>query len=156
MHLLMALMLSSGWLWPVASHQVAVAYDPPNQDWDAGHRGVDLEAETGTAVHSIGPGTVAYVGSIGDIQIVTVQHAGSGLRSTYQPVEALVEAGDHVEAGTLLGLLASSGGHCAGICLHLGLKAGDAYRDPMLLLRRQPAILKPARPRAARTSGEPG
>jgi murein DD-endopeptidase MepM/ murein hydrolase activator NlpD len=156
MHLLLALMLSTGWLWPVASHQVVAAYDPPAQDWDAGHRGVDLAAETGTEVHSIGPGTVAYVGSIGDIQIITVQHPGSGLRSTYQPVEALVEVGDHVEAGALLGVVASNGGHCAGICLHLGLKAGDAYRDPMLLLRRQPAVLKPARPREARISDGPG
>ena len=146
MHFLMALMLSTGWLWPVASHEVVAAFDPPAQDWDSGHRGVDLAAETGSEVRSIGPGTVAYVGSIGDIQIITVRHAGSGLRSTYQPVEARVHAGDHVEAGTLLGLIASRGGHCAGICLHLGLKAKDTYRDPMLLLRRQPAILKPARP----------
>lgn len=46
------------WVWPVAPAIVVDGFDPPEQIWSAGHRGVDLAAEPGQQVRAIGPGTV--------------------------------------------------------------------------------------------------
>ena len=51
----------------------------------------------------------------------------------------------HEERGQALGEVAPAGGHCGGQagCLHVGLRAGEVYLDPSVLLRY--AVLKPTR-----------
>lgn len=66
---------------------------------------------------------------------VSVLHP-SGLRSTYEPVEASVQVGQAVAQGHPLGTLAAAGSHCApSACLHLGALRGQEYLDPLVLLR---------------------
>ncbi len=110
-------------------------FDPPDQPWLAGHRGVDLRAAVGTAVHAAADGRIGFAGEVGGKPVVTVVHGG--LRTTYEPVHASVSAGDRVTAGAVIGHLVD-GHDCGGgdTCLHLGLLRGDSYLDPLLLFER--------------------
>lgn len=130
------------WRWPLAG-SVARAFDLPAAPWLPGHRGVDLAGSAGAVVRAAGPGVVAFAGPVAGVGVVSVRHAG-GLLTTYQPVEADVAAGDRVAAGTVLGRLSAEGSHCApGACLHWGLRRGEDYLDPLLLLGRFTVRLVP-------------
>jgi murein DD-endopeptidase MepM/ murein hydrolase activator NlpD len=66
--------------------------------------------------------------------VVSVDHAG-GLRTTYEPVDPSVGAGQAVARGSPLGsLLAGHAGCPAAACLHWGLRHGEDYLDPLALL----------------------
>jgi len=119
-------------------------FDPPAQAWEAGHRGVDLAASTGAPVRSLSAGVVGTAGTVAGKPVVTVLLPG-GHRVTYEPVLATVAPGQSVVRGQVLGEVAPAGGHCGGQvgCLHVGLRAGDAYLDPTILISR--AVLKPTR-----------
>lgn len=129
------------WAWPVTG-QVERRFDPPAQRWDAGHRGIDLDAATGETVLAVADGTVVFAGEVGGKPVVSVDHAG-GVRSTYEPVVAEVVVGERVERGHRLGVVAADGGHCGGSCLHLGARRGERYVNPLALLA--PVVLKPLR-----------
>lgn len=118
-------------------------FDPPDTPYGRGHRGVDLGGEPGAVVRAAGAGTVGYAGMLAGRGVVTVIHAG-GLRTTYEPVEVSVRAGQPVGAGDPLGVLAAGHAGCpAAACLHWGLLRGEVYLDPMLLLARGPLRLLP-------------
>lgn len=105
-------------------------FDPPEKKWQSGHRGVDLGGIVDDVVHAAADGTVTFVGRINGVSIITVTHSG-GLRTTYQPVSAAVARGERVKAGQRIGTLQA--GHCPDqACLHLGLKRGDEYLDPLV------------------------
>jgi murein DD-endopeptidase MepM/ murein hydrolase activator NlpD len=76
-------------------------------------------------------GTVAFAGPVAGRGVVVVDHGA--VRTTYEPVAAQVQVGQGVAAGTPLGVLAG-GSHCARSCLHWGLRSGDQYLNPLLLL----------------------
>lgn len=139
--------------WPVQPTAVLERFDPPEHPWGPGHRGIDLAAATGQPVRSMTPGRVGFAGTIAGKPVVTVLLA-DGRRVTYEPVHAAVASGSVVATGALLGHVAASGGHCGGLagCLHLGLKRGDEYLDPLLLVRR-PAILVPLEPPGSALGG---
>lgn len=78
-------------------------------------------------------GVVGHVGVIAGRPTVTVLHS-AGLRSTYEPVDAVVTVGEEVQRGQQVGTLAA-GGHCRpDACLHLGALRGGVYLDPLTLL----------------------
>lgn len=115
----------------------------PSSEFAPGHRGVDLRAAPDQAVGSVDAGTVTHVGVIAGRGTVSVLH-GSGLRSTYEPVVAVVHPGDVVGRGDRLGTLSEVTGHCAPrACLHLGALRGQAYVDPMQLLGTRRVRLLP-------------
>jgi murein DD-endopeptidase MepM/ murein hydrolase activator NlpD len=77
--------------------------------------------------------------------VVSVDHAG-GLRTTYEPVDAVVGAGQPVARGSPLGTLAGGHDGCpAAACLHWGLRRGEVYLDPLALLRPVEVRLLPWR-----------
>jgi murein DD-endopeptidase MepM/ murein hydrolase activator NlpD len=78
-------------------------------------------------------GTVVFAGTVGGRGVVSIDHGG--VRTTYEPVEPHVTAGQRVSLGQQIGLV-SNGGHCAGSCLHWGLRQADSYADPLLMVRR--------------------
>ena len=81
-----------------------------------------------------GDGVVAFAGMVAGRPVVSVDSAG-GLRTTYEPVDPSVRAGQPVARGSPLGtLLAGHGGCPAAACLHWGLRRGKEYLDPLLLL----------------------
>lgn len=119
----------AGRWWPVDG-PVTRGFDPPDQVWGSGHRGIDLGGEVGSAVVAAAAGRVSWVGVIDSVPMVSVDHGG--VRTTYQPVSAEVAVGQAVSGGETIGTLL--GGHGDGSSLHLGLKAGDAYLDPLAWL----------------------
>lgn len=115
---------------------VVRGFDPPDKRWLAGHRGIDLRAEPGTAVRAAAAGRIGFTGEVAGKPVVTVLH--DGVRTTYEPVRASVAVGDRVAAGTVIGHL-EAGHDCGGsatTCLHLGLLRGDVYLNPLLLFER--------------------
>lgn len=144
---------SAHWVSPVGSAPVpdpVAGFAPPPERWLAGHRGVDLAALPGEEVRSAGAGTVSFVGMLAGRGVVTVVHGG--LRTTYEPVDAIVVTGESVRRGQVIGRLAA-GGHCSLRCLHWGLRRGDEYLDPMLLLEMRPPVLKTLKQRRSAQQG---
>ncbi|MFF7143025.1 murein hydrolase activator EnvC family protein [Streptomyces nodosus] len=133
--------------WPVGVRpEVVRGWDPPAHPYGPGHRGVDLAAAEGDPVRSVAAGRVAFAGRVAGRGVVSVDLAGTGeppLRTTYEPVRASVHTGDEVGPGTVLGVLEPPTGHCAGPCVHWGLRRGKAYLNPLSLLRTGPSRLLP-------------
>lgn len=130
-------------VWPIQPRpRVVEGFDPPAQRWGAGHRGVDLAGWPGAPVRASLAGEVRFVGTIAGRGVVSVQHGA--LRTTYQPVVPAVSVGDRVARGAVLGVLARAGSHCfPGACLHWGLKRGETYLDPLVLVGGGPVRLLP-------------
>lgn len=120
------------WVWPLDDHRIDRSFDPPESDYGAGHRGVDLPGRVGQVVRAVAVGRVTFAGSVAGVPTITISHGVE--RSTYQPVAATVRVGDAVAAGQPIGRL--RGGHpsCRGTCLNLGRLRGGTYLDPALLL----------------------
>ena len=144
--------------WPVAGPaRVVGGFDPPAMRWGAGHRGVDLAASRGDPVLAAAAGTVHFAGRVGGKPVVSIDHGG--VRTTYEPVQPMVLAGQRVSMGQLIGRV-SSGGHCGQRCLHWGLRDGANYLNPLLLIRagdtrlrlvaeaRRDVVIREARARA--------
>jgi murein DD-endopeptidase MepM/ murein hydrolase activator NlpD len=113
---------------------VSRPFDAPAGPYAPGHRGVDLRGEPGLAVQAAGGGVVAFAGRVAGRPVVSIDHAG-GLRTTYEPVEPSVAAGQVVSRGSPIGTLAAGHANCvAAACLHWGLRRGEAYLDPLGLL----------------------
>lgn len=121
------------WAWPVGRGGLGRTFEPPASEYGPGHRGIDISARAGTPVRAVAPGTVTFIGRVGSVDVVTVDHGSE--RSTYQPVRAGVRQGDAVRRGQVLGTLQPGPSHCPGPCLHLGrVLADNAYDDPLDLL----------------------
>lgn len=129
--------------WPVGgAHEVTRPFDPPPKPWLAGHRGVDIAGDAGAAVLAAGAGTVAFAGEVAGKPVVSIDHAG--VRTTYEPVVAIVSAGDAVTLGQPIGTLAGGHPECAAAaCLHWGAKRGERYIDPLSLLKPRRVRLLP-------------
>ena len=123
-------------------------FDPPEEEWGAGHRGVDLTAAVGSPVLSPGPGVVAFTGQVARRGVVVVTHP-DGLRTSLEPVAASVPVGTAVAAGTAVGVVedgadGTTPNHCAPrSCVHWGVRRGERYIDPLSLLDRPPIVLLP-------------
>ncbi|QKV97550.1 peptidoglycan DD-metalloendopeptidase family protein [Streptomyces sp. NA02950] len=129
--------------WPVdggpgaARPAVLRGWRPPPAPWAAGHRGVDLAARAGQRVRAAAAGRVTFSGPVAGREVLTIELSGTGtppLRTTYEPVRALVDKGDRVSAGQVVGVMRPGPFHCPAGCLHWGLRRGDRYLDPLSLL----------------------
>lgn len=136
------------WQWPTGGPtEVLRPFDPPPVPWAAGHRGADLAHAAGANVVAAGDGVVVHAGPLAGRGVVSIEHAG-GLRTTYEPVTALVGRGAKVERGQVIGVLEA--GHCESGCLHLGLRTGPReYRDPLSLFGEVRVRLHPLAKAAA-------
>lgn len=98
------------------------------------HAGADFPSPAGTPVHAPGGGRVVlarelyYTGNS-----VVIDH-GAGLVSLFAHLSRIdVTAGDHVETGTILGLVGATG-RVTGPHLHWSLRAAGARVDPLSLV----------------------
>jgi murein DD-endopeptidase MepM/ murein hydrolase activator NlpD len=134
--------------WPVTPQpSVTRGFDAPTQNWNRGHRGVDLAGTAGQPVYAAGAGTVVFAGKLAGRPLVSIAHPG-GLRTSYEPVQATVRVGQLVTSGQLIGELAAGHPGCpVAACLHWGAMWGPAsqadYVDPLGLLAETPIRLKP-------------
>lgn len=141
---------SPGWVPPLDrapdAPGVLAPFDPPLHDWLPGHRGVDLAAQAGELVLSPAPGVVTFAGPVAGREVVVVTH-DDGLRTSLEPVSATAPRGTRVAAGSALGVVQGPGdggavaSHCAGTCVHWGVRRGDRYVDPLALLGERPPIV---------------
>jgi murein DD-endopeptidase MepM/ murein hydrolase activator NlpD len=121
------------WLWPIASpHPITQGYEAPATRYSAGHRGIDITAQPGSAVFAPADGIVHFAGVVVDRPVLTLEIAGD-LLATGEPVESSLAVGTAVHAGDAIGIVAS-GGHCSGTCLHFGVRLNGEYVSPMLYL----------------------
>ena len=106
---------------PVIDH-----FRPPACLWCSGNRGIDYGTAAGVAVHAAAAGRVSFAGQVGGDLFVVVSHP-DGLRTTYGFLGTIsVAVGDAVARGQVVG---ATGGP-----LHFGVRRGDVYLDPELLL----------------------
>ena len=128
---------AESWRWPIAGPLLR-AFDPPENPYGAGHRGIDIVAPAGTTIVAPADGTVSFAGKVGGQSFVTLDH-GNGLSSTCSWVSGLsVRKGDVVAQGSPI---ATSGAGHAGVLpahLHFGVRLDGAYVDPIELLGPPP------------------
>jgi murein DD-endopeptidase MepM/ murein hydrolase activator NlpD len=123
------------WTAPLVNGVLGRPFEAPVHAYGPGHRGVDLEGAVGSPVLSAGTGVVAFAGMVAGRPVVSIDHA-DGLRTTYEPVDPSVGAGQAVARGSPIGsLLGGHAGCPADACLHWGLRRGETYLDPLALLR---------------------
>jgi len=129
--------------WPLMPRPAVLrTFAPGPLRWSAGHRGVDLAAAPGQPVLAVADGRVTFAGPVAGRGVVVVAHP-DGLRTTYEPVEPAVAAGEPVRRGSALGTLAPAGSHCDQPCLHWGALRRTDYVDPLTLLHLVPPVLLP-------------
>jgi murein DD-endopeptidase MepM/ murein hydrolase activator NlpD len=118
---------------PPVDGPVVRRFEPPAGPYGPGHRGVDFAVAPGTPVRAVGAGVVSFAGRVAGPFHVVVAHPG-GLRTSYAFLRSVVVArGDPVQPGAILGFSGGTGsGHAAGV-VHLGLREGGEYRDPLRL-----------------------
>lgn len=132
--------LSGPWSWPVEQQVIVHDWEKPDTSFSAGHRGLDLLSRVGAEVYASASGVVQYTGSIDSVPAISISHGE--VRSTYQPVSAVVQVGQEVRKGELIGHLVRSGNHCQAVsCLHFGVKRDAEYLDPKLFLANTPRVV---------------
>lgn len=138
---------------PPAPGQVLRRFDPPEDPFGAGHRGVTLDVPVGSAVSAASGGTVTFAGPVAGVTWVVIQHP-DGIRTSYGPLaDVAVRVGDRIAIGGHLGRVASPAAGTSlarswadafdrgltdvapdGRGLHWGARRGDRYLDPLSLL----------------------
>ena len=98
------------------------------------HAGLDFVADAGTTVRATAPGTVVSAGLNGGYgEMVEIAHA-DGVSTRYGHLSRiLVSAGAHVDAGTPIGLVGSTG-RSTGPHLHYETRRDGEAMDPALYL----------------------
>ena len=128
--------------WPLPGGALVVhRFDPPAQPWLSGHRGVDLQASIGRPVAAPIAGTVAVARRIVDRGVVVI--ADGEMRVSLEPVRPAVAVGDSVRVGDVVGTVGAGRTHCRPRCLHWGLRHGETYHDPLLLVVPHRPVLLP-------------
>lgn len=129
--------------WPVETVVIEQEFERPLNAWSPGHRGVDLAAETGTAILAPKAGTVSFVGKVAGKDVVSVRHS-NGVISTFEPAGTDFAVGSKVARGQVIGTVEGESDHCGDRCLHWGLKRGAAdYLDPEHVTGNKRIALKP-------------
>lgn len=127
-----------GYIWPVNSRRVTSPFGnrtSPGGIGSTNHKGIDIGGVGyGTPVHAAKAGTVIisqYSNSYGNF--VVVSH-GSGNTTLYAHMSSrLVEAGQAVSQGDILGLTGSTG-HSTGPHLHFEITVNGTRINPLIYL----------------------
>lgn len=130
--------------WPLAPEpEVVRPFEAPASSYGPGHRGVDLAAGPDQPVLAAAEGVVVFAGGLAGRGVISIDH--DVLRTTYEPVLPAVAVGERVYAGQQIGTVATGHPGCArDACLHWGVRDGDEYLNPLLLVGEQAEIrLKP-------------
>jgi len=119
------------------------------------HRGADIGSGAGAAALAPATGVVAFAGRVpgphgGSVGAVTIG-LSDGRRITVMPLDDVgVSAGAPVAEGDRLGRVAAAGDPSSdGPHLHVSLRAGELYLDPLALLGAPPANASAEAPESA-------
>src|SRR5690606_28652241 len=99
--------------------------------------GVELAAEPNDPVKAIAPGEVVIVGALPGVErVVVIDHGGGYLSLTARLLSVLIEEGDEIEAGTVLGRVgAKAVPDGLGTTVYLEIRHGQRPIDPGQYLR---------------------
>jgi len=104
------------------------------------HSGVDLKAERGTPVASINSGRVVLTGEhFFNGLFVVVDHGGAVQSMYFHLDKILVQQGDEVTKGMVVGLVGATG-RATGPHLHFGIRINGARIDPMQFIKVNEAM----------------
>lgn len=128
------------WQWPTSGPVAVVeGFAPPAHDWLPGRRGVTLQYPAPSPVYACASGTVTVAGPIAGRGVISIRHEVGGrvVWSTYLPVTPSVAVGDHVQKGSIIGLVEGD-----SPTLHWGAKTGRrTYIDPIRMTLGRPRLL---------------
>jgi murein DD-endopeptidase MepM/ murein hydrolase activator NlpD len=130
-------------VWPTESkyHNITTNFEPARNisDSSAYHNAIDIEANGGSNIYAVYPGTVVSAGwkdAYGNL--IIIQHADLGIYTFYAHCSQInVSTGQSVSQGDVIGLVGATG-YATGNHLHFGvcnnLQAGwptCTYYDPL-------------------------
>ena len=118
------------WTWPVAG-PILRAFDPPDNPYGSGHRGIDIGTAVGTAITAPATGVVSFAGKVGGQLFLTIAHGGALQSTASWLTDVLVHKGDAVTQGQVV---AHTGwGHAADPSphLHFSVRLAGVYVDPL-------------------------
>jgi murein DD-endopeptidase MepM/ murein hydrolase activator NlpD len=123
-------------LWPVA-HGEGRVISPYGMRNGRLHKGIDIKAEKGAQVVAAADGRVAFAGTMrGYGRVVFVRHAG-GYETVYAHLKRiLVDEGDVLRAGQVLGRMGDSG-RATTPHVHYEVRKDDKLLDPANYLPRR-------------------
>ena len=121
----------------------AMRFHPILQNWRA-HLGVDYGAPIGTAVRSVGEGTIDFAGwQNGYGNVIQVQH-GNERSTLYAHLSRIdVRKGQHVDQGQSIGAVGMTG-WSTGPHLHFEFRVHGQHQDPLQVAKAsEPIMLDP-------------
>lgn len=108
----------------------------------AGNRGIEYAVPANAVVRSGLRGEVVFVGMVANVRYVVVRaSADPRVRVTYGGLaDVVVEQGEVLRRGDALGTMGESDARGSGDArgtarLHLGVRVGDEYMDPLVVAR---------------------
>jgi murein DD-endopeptidase MepM/ murein hydrolase activator NlpD len=115
----------------------------PNRDPFTGapgfHPGIDFGAREGTPIDAAGDGTVVFAGEESGYGNYTCINHGSNVATCYgHQSDILVQVGEHVLRGQVIGLVGSTG-YSTGPHLHFEVRVNGTPVDPLPWLTNAPA-----------------
>jgi murein DD-endopeptidase MepM/ murein hydrolase activator NlpD len=120
----------------------AMRFHPIHKTWRQ-HNGTDYGAPTGTAVRSVGDGSVEMAGwQNGFGNVVHVRHSGDRTTVYAHLSKIDVKKGQRIEQGQRLGAVGSTG-WATGPHLHFEFRVGGRHMDPRTIARASEAITLP-------------
>ena len=97
------------------------------------HEGLDIGCSFGQTIVAAAAGTIIYAGPQGGYgNIILIQHSPS-LVTAYAHQSSFIRTSGHVEAGTPIGRVGSTG-HSTGPHLHFETRVNGAPQDPLRFL----------------------
>jgi len=116
--------------WPVDG-QVISPFGRRRMGW---HAGMDIKAEIGSPILAAAAGTVISSGQERAYgRVIRVEHEGGFVTVYAHNLENLVEVGDHISAGTIIGTVGRSG-RVTGPHLHFEIRHDGMVYNPLHLL----------------------
>lgn len=111
----------------VVTSRVGLRLDPFGSGRLLFHRGIDIAVPVGTPVRAVRPGRVAVAGNHGAYGLAVILEHDDGSRTLYGHNSlARVQAGETVEAGTIIALSGNSG-RSTGPHVHFEELTGDRF-----------------------------
>lgn len=121
------------WQWPVTG-AIVRGFDPPDDPYGAGHRGIDIAATIGTVIVAPDDGVVTFAGKVGGRLFLTIDHGG-GVSSTCSWLTSVqVHKNDHVVRGQPIATTGWGHADLPVPHLHFGARKDGTYVDPMAYL----------------------
>ena len=133
----------------------SMRFHPILKEWKR-HEGVDYGAPTGTPVHVVGDGVVAFAGQQnGYGNVIQVQHSGNRMTVYAHLSKIDVRRGDHVSQGEHIGDVGSTG-WATGPHLHFEFRVAGVVKDPLTIAKSAEtlALDNASRPRFTAMAGE--